>query len=183
MRRFLITAALVFAACAALTGPIEMATEAIRAMLPGTGELRVERVRFSPAQRAELARREIPVQDPLPLWIAGSGGEIRGYGLVRRAMGRFDPFWIAVACDTSLTVRGVEVLEYRSPYGGEVRSHSFLDQFVGRDDPARLRPGREIDGISGATISTRSLSEQVAHALAVLRLLRDGGDLRKLSGR
>ena len=52
---------------------------------------------------------------------------------------------------------GVEVVQYREPFGDGVRAARFRDQFRGRSATSGFRPGEDIDIISGATISSRSL--------------------------
>jgi FMN-binding domain len=66
-------------------------------------------------------------------------------------------------------IERVRVLVYRETRGMEVRYPSFLQQFVG----SRLSDGklsRTIDGISGATLSVRSM-ERMARAALVLDTL------------
>lgn len=57
------------------------------------------------------------------------------------------------------------VLEYRESRGGEVRYPSFLQQFVGiaLDDSQKL--DGHIDGITGATLSVRSMRQMATAAL------------------
>ena len=51
-------------------------------------------------------------------------------------------------------VRRVDILAYRESYGGEVRSPSWLSQFVGKTSASPLRVGSDIRNISGATLSS-----------------------------
>ena len=56
---------------------------------------------------------------------------------------------------------------YREPRGDEVRDPRFRKQFEGKTAQDPLRLGRDIDAVSGATVSSASLATGV-HRAAVL---------------
>jgi Na+-translocating ferredoxin:NAD+ oxidoreductase RnfG subunit len=66
---------------------------------------------------------------------------------------------------------GIEVLIYRESQGSEIRSKRFMRQFVGKTADAPLQLGRDIDGISGATLSSRSTAYAVKKALALTQVV------------
>ena len=72
----------------------------------------------------------------------------------------------AVAIDPGGRVQRVEILQYRESYGGEVRSASWLAQFVGKSNGSPLRIGNDITNISGATLSSTHVTEGVKRILA-----------------
>ena len=49
-------------------------------------------------------------------------------------------------------VHRVDILQYRESYGGEIRSPSWLAQFVGKSSASPLKVGSDIRNISGATL-------------------------------
>ena len=53
---------------------------------------------------------------------------------------------------------------YREPRGDEVRDPRFLKQFLGRSARDEMRISRDIDAVSGATISSASLTVGVRRA-------------------
>lgn len=57
------------------------------------------------------------------------------------------------------------VLEYRESRGGEIRYPSFLQQFRGIALDERGKLDGHIDGITGATLSVRSMRQMAAAAL------------------
>jgi hypothetical protein len=63
-------------------------------------------------------------------------------------------------------VKRVDILAYRESYGGEVRSPSWLAQFVGKTSASPLKVGGDIRNISGATLSSLHLTEGVKRILA-----------------
>ena len=63
-------------------------------------------------------------------------------------------------------VHRVDILAYRESYGGEVRSPSWLGQFVGKTSASPLQVGSDIRNISGATLSSLHVTEGVKRVLA-----------------
>jgi len=69
-------------------------------------------------------------------------------------------------------VHRVDILAYRESYGGEVRSPSWLAQFVGKTAASPLKVGGDIRNISGATLSSLHVTEGVKRILAAYGGLR-----------
>ena len=78
--------------------------------------------------------------------------------------------------DPAGRVTRVEVIAYREPYGDGIRADRFRRQFVGKTAQSGFAPDRDIDAISGATISSRSLCVGVQRASLLLEetLLHSG---------
>ncbi len=70
--------------------------------------------------------------------------------------------------DTNHKVETVRVTNYEATYGHEITARSWLKQFVGFGGEEELRPGKEIDGISGATISVYAITADIEHKTKVL---------------
>jgi Na+-transporting NADH:ubiquinone oxidoreductase subunit NqrC len=68
-------------------------------------------------------------------------------------------------------VRDVEILEYRETYGGEVRNAAWRQQFVGKRFGSGVQLGKDIKNISGATLSSRHVTDGVRRLLATWELL------------
>lgn len=66
-------------------------------------------------------------------------------------------------------VTGTEVLIYRESRGWEVRYPSFTGQFDGAELTTDLELDRNIDGISGATLSVRAMRNMARLALLLQR--------------
>ena len=69
-------------------------------------------------------------------------------------------------------IHRVDILQYRESYGGEVRSPSWLGQFVGKTSGSPLKVGADIRNISGATLSSMHVTEGVKRILAAYGHLR-----------
>ncbi|WP_372696588.1 FMN-binding protein, partial [Immundisolibacter sp.] len=75
----------------------------------------------------------------------------------------------ALAITSEGTVAGVEILEYRETHGYQVRQPRWRAQFLGKDADDAVKLGRDIQNISGATLSCRHLTDGVRRLLATHR--------------
>jgi Na+-translocating ferredoxin:NAD+ oxidoreductase RnfG subunit len=104
-----------------------------------------------------------------PSWtVRGEAGTIAGAAIVDEVPGKSERITILVASGPDGRLKDLEVLAYRESYGGEVAQEAWRAQFRGKKPGEPLRVGRQIRNISGATISTNSVSAGVARCLPVL---------------
>lgn len=82
----------------------------------------------------------------------------------------FDYYLIA---DTSRKIREVRIFDYHATYGYEITARSWLKQFRGFDGSHPLTAGKEIDGISGATVSVDAMTEEINLRIQDLKLCAD----------
>lgn len=98
-----------------------------------------------------------------------------GFAVVRAVKGKDQPITFLLASDTADQLKDVDILVYREPYGGEVAYEAWRRQFRGKTANDTLEVGRQIRGISGATISVNAVTAGVRRALADLtRWHREG---------
>jgi Na+-translocating ferredoxin:NAD+ oxidoreductase RnfG subunit len=105
------------------------------------------------------------------------GGRRVGYGIVDEVRGKSKLITYLLIVDNNLTVKDLEVLVYREPYGGEIQYEAFRNQFRGKGPRDRVRVGSDIKNISGATISSNAVTNGVRKLLAVLKELKTAGEL------
>jgi len=106
------------------------------------------------------------------IWRAESGGRLLGFFIFDRVIGKHLYIDYAVALDPGGRIRSVEILQYRESYGGEIRSPSWLAQFVGKTSASALQVGSDIRNISGATLSSHHVTEGVKRIMAIVPRLR-----------
>ncbi|HEU5275237.1 MAG TPA: FMN-binding protein [Xanthobacteraceae bacterium] len=99
-------------------------------------------------------------------WKAQAGGRTLGLFVFDHVIGKHLYIDYAVALDPGGRVLRVEILQYRESYGGEVRQASWLAQFVGKTSASPLAINQDIRNISGATLSSRHVTEGVKRILA-----------------
>lgn len=102
-------------------------------------------------------------------WFVDSvGGTPAGYALVDEQLGQHEPITFGVQLLPDASIVRIEVMVYREAYGEGVRAEGFRRQFVGLAFLNPMRAGKEIKIVSGATISSRSLSTGARRASALL---------------
>lgn len=122
---------------------------------------------FTPAQRKAIASasRAGSAKSQRVYDVHGSGGRL-GWLFVDQVLGKHEMITYAVATDRAGTVLGIEILDYRETYGGEIRNPKWRQQFVGKRLGSALRLGGDIQNISGATLSSRHVTDGVRRLLA-----------------
>lgn len=103
------------------------------------------------------------------VWRALHGDAFLGYFIVDEAIGKHELITYAVAIDPKGIVRGIEILDYRETRGGEVRDPRWRAQFIGKGPRDPLRLGEDIQNLSGATLSSRHITDGVRRLVALLK--------------
>lgn len=97
--------------------------------------------------------------------------KLLGYYYLGQAFGKADYFDFIVIFDKDLIVSKVKVLVYREDHGGEVGSKRWLNQFNGKTKEETLEYQKDIAAISGATISAKSMTNEVNKLLKTVTIL------------
>ena len=71
--------------------------------------------------------------------------------------------------DQTLSVKLVKVFDYQASHGQEMTSVGWLKQFIGYSNMKTLRVGKEVDAISGATISVNAITDDIKLKSAILK--------------
>jgi thiamine biosynthesis lipoprotein len=147
--------------------------EALRSLLPEADGVKEDTVSLTDAQRERLValiNGKVSERD-VTFWIGEQAGRVVGYATVLNIIGKEQPITFMVAVSPDGTVRGVQVMTYRESQGSEIRSKRFLEQFRGKTLAAPLKLGRDVHGISGATLSSRSTVFAVKKTLALVAVV------------
>ena len=96
-----------------------------------------------------------------------------GYFYLGTAPSKADVFDYIVIFDKDLIIKKVKILAYREDWGGEITSKRWLRQFDGSDPNTSMKYGSDVMGISGATISARSMTNAVNALLLNLSKLQE----------
>ncbi len=105
-------------------------------------------------------------------------GALLGFAQVGNVKGKDQPITYLVAIDPANALKDIDVLVYREPYGGEVAYERWRKQFRGKTSKAPLAVGKDIRNISGATISSHSVTRGVRQTLAALAAWHAAGKIR-----
>lgn len=128
---------------------------------------------LSDAQRKAIARAaRAPGYDKVQrVWEARSGSGRAGWFMVDRVIGKHEFITYALALGADGTIRGVEILDYRETYGGEIRNPKWRQQFVGKRPGSQLQLDKDIKNISGATLSSRHVTDGVRRLMVTYQML------------
>jgi Na+-translocating ferredoxin:NAD+ oxidoreductase RnfG subunit len=88
-----------------------------------------------------------------------------GWLLVDRVIGKAELITYALAIDATGAVKSIEILDYRETHGGEIRLPAWRKQFVGKTAQAPVKLDQDIRNISGATLSSRHVTDGVHRLL------------------
>jgi len=114
----------------------------------------------------------VRVVNPRPkVWRATAGDTLLGHVFVDQVYGKHEFITYALAVTAGGQVAGVEILDYRETHGDQVRQPRWRAQFLGKDANDAVKLGRDIQNISGATLSCRHLTDGVRRLLATHRAL------------
>jgi len=101
-----------------------------------------------------------------------------GYAILDKANSKITNFDYLVLLNTKLEIVNIKILIYRESHGGEISSKRWLRQFFGLGINNHAKLQDNIDGISGATISVRSMTTEIDLILKDLKLLVKNNEIK-----
>jgi Na+-translocating ferredoxin:NAD+ oxidoreductase RnfG subunit len=101
------------------------------------------------------------------IWKVSTGG----WFISDQVVGKHDFIPFALGIDEHGSVKGIEILEYREAYGGEVTNAKWRAQFTGKNPQSPLKLTNDIKNISGATLSSKHITDGVRRLLATHAVL------------
>jgi uncharacterized protein with FMN-binding domain len=123
------------------------------------------------AQRAIFPSASFTATGQSGIWRTSNGG----YFVVDRVVGKHEYITMAVGINANGTVKQIEIMDYRESYGYEVRDAAWRAQFVGKNASSPLQLNADIKNISGATLSSKHVTDGVKHILQKYQSSLKGG--------
>jgi len=114
-------------------------------------------------------------EDSYVTFVAKKGFAILGYAVIVEEIGKHRPITFVVGIGTDHKIKDAALMVYREPYGGEVRDRRFLQQYRGKNLKDSLLPYRDIQNISGATLSVEAIGRGAKKALALIEVVYSAG--------
>jgi Na+-translocating ferredoxin:NAD+ oxidoreductase RnfG subunit len=110
---------------------------------------------------------EVRGKNKATFYFAKKDGVRKGVAIIDVQPGKWGPVEFMVAMDINGTVKAVRVMSYQEIRGRPIARLAFMNQYRGKSVNSTLTVGKDITGISGATISSRSATFTVKKALVM----------------
>ena len=138
-----------------------------------------KKVTLTDAAATEIAKKlgQKSIKKEWTVYVADGDGKRDGYAIVDEEKGMHELIDYAVKFSTRGSIERIEILVYREPYGDEVRRERFRNQFRGKTASDPITAGHDIDIISGASISSRSIALGVKRDTLILDAAIKSGSL------
>lgn len=137
-----------------------------------------------PGSQAAIYTQQTVADENTTLYKISQSNEIIGWAYTRRVFScraggcdqQLDPsasltreyFDYYAILDKQYSILDMKVYNYAATHGQEICSKAWLRQFKGYNGAKPLKYGKDIDGISGATISGRAITEDVETGIKIL---------------
>lgn len=147
--------------------------EILTYLFPKSDKVDFEKKYLSNTQIQSI-RKDLKTSDVMKDWtvyVAHTKNNVDGYAIIDNVFGKEKPITYVVSISPTGEVKEVELLEYRESHGGQVKNKAFRNQFVGKMVKDPIKIGQDIQHVSGATISSKSIAFGVKRALAVWNAL------------
>ncbi len=117
--------------------------------------------------------------DKAIVYCAKEEGVVLGYVLEDTVMGKWGPIHYLLGVDVEGKVIQVVILDHKEIRGRPIAKKRFLRQYQGKTIRDKVQLSQDIDGITGATISSRSLTDGVRKLLHIFELVKSSVDFPK----
>ena len=112
-------------------------------------------------------------RDKLYYWTISQADSTIAYALLDNVIGKSMPITFMVIVNIDGDIISANVIKYREAYGSEVGNKGWLQQFITLNNNSVYNIGKEIDGISGATISVKSMSKGIQKIATLYPLIQN----------
>ena len=156
--------------------PIKTATEKfIVTQFSDNVNLSMHTLTLPPALKSKVQNnvKQIFYRDNLYYWNITNEDSTLAYAFLDNVIGKSMPITFVVIINPKGKIITSHVVKYREAYGGEVGNKNWLSQFNKLTNSSEYIVGKNIDGISGATISVNSLSKGIQKIAVLFPLIKD----------
>ena len=115
--------------------------------------------------------KEVEAKTNFDFYFALKDGKKTGVAIIDDEPGKWGPVEFIVALDLQGAVTKVEVISYEEKRGQPIARHSFMGQFQGKTSKSPLKLYKDINGVSGATISSNCAIFAVKKAIILYETL------------
>ena len=128
-------------------------------------EIKIDSKKFSiPKKLKKTIQNKVKqkfYRDQIYYWVIDIDDK-KHYALLDNTIGKTMPITFLVMFNENQEVIHSSIIKYREGYGGEISGRHWLDQFLGMKNDSLFKFEKEIDGITGATISVKSFTKGIS---------------------
>lgn len=144
-------------------GAVELVSlkDYLKKELAGAAKMSKENFAVSADKKKELSKIAPDAQDEqfTFYYAKKADGALEKACTVVAQQGKEGPMSIGVCFDNVGLVQSVTILSSEEEHGKKVAEESWLKQFKGKKVSDAFQVGRDVDGVSGATISSKAVAE------------------------
>ena len=153
-----------------LAGPIQDASEKyILEQFPMDTNIEIHTLKLENKIKSKIQTlsKQNFYRDKLYYWKVSYNDSTIAYAFIDNVIGKSMPITFMVILGINGNIINTTIIKYREAYGGEIQNLGWLAQFNNRNNQSSYIVGKDIDGISGATISVNSVSKGI-HKITIL---------------
>ena len=106
-------------------------------------------------------------RDKIHFWKINIEKDIVYTAILDNTIGKSMPITFLVIISNEGNILDTEIIKYREPYGGEISNKKWTSQFIGKNIKSNFIIGKDIQGITGATISVHSVNKGVQKLIKI----------------
>jgi|SRR5882724_4544915 len=147
--------------------------QALKLVFPHSGQVVPENHDLTPDQERAIALtlRYRLASRTQRVWRGLSGGHTDGYAMILNEVGKEQYITFVAGITPEFRVQRVALMVFRENRGWEVEDARFTNQFRGQALSDSLTVGADINGITGATLSSQALCRGTKKALVICEAL------------
>lgn len=116
---------------------------------------------------AQSESAKVEAKTTIDFYFSKKNGQKTGVAIIDEEAGKWGPVVFIIGLDPQARVTQVRVMSYQEKRGRPIARLSFLRQYQGKSSKSFLRVGRDITGISGATVSSVAATFAVKKAIVL----------------
>lgn len=122
-------------------------------------------------EKKEFTSTQKPVET-IPIYVVQKDQQAIGYALEHTVPGKWGPIHYLLVLNPQGKIQNIHILSYKEKRGRPIAKPRFISQFIGKSIHNPIRLKKDIQGVTGATISSRGITDGVRKLLAVFEEFR-----------
>jgi Na+-translocating ferredoxin:NAD+ oxidoreductase RnfG subunit len=132
-------------------------------------------------QKIERQCQQKFFKQKIVVWEILKQDTLHAIGLLDNVYGKSLPITFMTLFNTNGSVLKSDIIKYRESYGGGIADQNWLEQFNGKNNEGSFINGQDISIISGATISSHSITKGIRKLSFIIHPILDSYANRTVS--